>query len=184
MTDRFLPFFPMFPKIGRLSREIVVTEKLDGTNASICITSEYFMTGSRTKWITPEDDNFGFARWAYDNKEELIAKLGCGHHYGEWWGGKIQRGYGIKEKRFSLFNTSRWADDAARPSCCSVVPILYTGLFDTKAVDLVLDVLKAYGSKAAPGFMQPEGVVVFHAQSNTLFKKTLEKDDAGKSHGA
>jgi hypothetical protein len=28
--------------------------------------------------------------------------------------------------------------------------------------------------------MQPEGVVVFHAHGNLLFKVTLEKDAAGK----
>ncbi len=32
--------FNEFPKIARLSREIVITEKLDGTNASIFIQNE------------------------------------------------------------------------------------------------------------------------------------------------
>lgn len=36
------------------------------------------------------------------------------------------------------------------------------------------------GSVASPGFMKPEGVVIYHAQANVLFKKTFEKDDAGK----
>jgi len=29
----------------------------------------------------------------------------------------------------------------------------------------------------------PEGVVVFHKHSNSLFKKTFEFDDKGKSYG-
>ncbi len=60
--------FEGFGKIARLSRECVITEKIDGTNAQICITEDgQFLTGSRTRWITPEDDNFGFsksANWA------------------------------------------------------------------------------------------------------------------------
>lgn len=74
--------FEKFPKIPRLNREIVITEKLDGTNASIEITDEgEFLVGSRNRYITPESDNYGFARWAYANKEELL-KLGPGRNGG------------------------------------------------------------------------------------------------------
>src|SRR5436305_1822690 len=98
--------FNAFPKIARLNRECVITEKIDGTNASILIDEDgVVMAGSRTRWITPENDNFGFAKWVEANKSELM-KLGVGHHFGEWWGSGIQRGYGLTkgEKRFSLFN--------------------------------------------------------------------------------
>src|SRR5882724_293770 len=101
--------FTEFNKIARLSRNCVVTEKLDGTNASIVIgEAGEFLVGSRTRWITPEDDNYGFARWAHTHKEELLT-LGPGQHFGEWWGNGIQRKYGLSEKRFSLFNTARWS---------------------------------------------------------------------------
>lgn len=53
------------------------------------------MPNSRTRWITPEDDNYGFAKWANENKEELL-KLGIGQHFGEWWGSGIQRGYNLQ----------------------------------------------------------------------------------------
>jgi hypothetical protein len=36
------------------------------------------------------------------------------------------------------------------------------------------------GSKAAPGFMKPEGIVVFHVAGNVGFKKTIEKDEEPK----
>lgn len=36
--------------------------------------------------------------------------------------------------------------------------------------------LAVNGSYAAPGFMNPKGVVVFHAANGTLFKKTLGGD--------
>jgi hypothetical protein len=172
--------FVEFNKIPRLSRDCVITEKIDGTNANVTITEAgEFLIGSRTRWITPENDNHGFAKWATTNKEELL-KLGPGSHFGEWWGLGIQRSYGMKEKRFSLFNTARWSDPAVRPTCCSVVPVLYTGIFDTDAVKDVLDNLARYGSLAAPGFLKPEGVVIWHEAARMYFKKTLERDDAPK----
>lgn len=173
--------FPEMQKIPRLSRDCVITEKLDGTNASIYISDTgEFLTGSRTRWITPEDDNYGFSRWAHVNQEELM-RLGPGHHFGEWWGLGIQRNYGLKEKRFSLFNTHRWSDElGARPACCDVVPVLYHGVFNTREVWLAIDDLTAQGSFAAPGFMKPEGVVIYHEASKQLFKKTIEKDDKPK----
>ena len=173
--------FRKFEKIARLSREIVVTEKIDGTNGLIAIGEDgEFQVGSRNQWITPEKDNAGFARWAYAHKNELM-QLGAGVHYGEWWGQGIQRGYGLKEKRFSLFNTSRWSDDTVRPACCHVVPVLYTGMFDTTKIEAVLEHLSYYGSIAAPGFMKPEGVVIFHTAGNLYFKKTIEGDESPKS---
>ena len=169
-----------FPKMARYSREVIVTEKIDGTNAQILITEDgEFFTGSRTRWITPENDNFGFSRWAHEHKDELMA-LGPGRHFGEWWGSGIQRGYNLPkgEKRFSLFNVSRWENE--RPACCHVVPILWRGLFDDFKVDAVMFDLKTSGSVAAPGFMNPEGIVIFHTKGNIGFKKTFEKDETGK----
>jgi hypothetical protein len=56
------------------------------------------------------------------------------------------------------------------------VPTLYIGDFSTDKVDAALELLRTGGSVAAPGFMQPEGVVVFHAQSRSLYKVTLGDD--------
>ena len=172
--------FKSFVKIARLSRDVVVTEKIDGTNGVVAIGEDgEFSVGSRSRWITPENDNAGFARWAYANKDELL-KLGPGYHYGEWWGLGIQRGYNMKEKHWSLFNVSRWEDDAARPACCGVVPVLFRGPFDTAIIDNILNNLKNEGSVAAPGFMRPEGVVVFHTAAGYMFKKTIERDEYHK----
>lgn len=189
--------FIKFPKIARFSREIIVTEKIDGTNACVFIGEDgTFFVGSRTRWITPEQDNHGFAKWAYANKDELMT-LGVGRHFGEWWGSGIQRGYGLTEKRFSLFNVQRWALHGTEPqripmadpriekwqdvlpACCGLVPVLYGGPFDTAAVDGALDTLKC-GSIAAPGFGNPEGIIVFHTAANIGFKKTIEKDEIPK----
>jgi hypothetical protein len=175
--------FKPFPKIARLNRECVVTEKIDGTNASIFISDDgsEFVAGSRTRWLTVDNDNFGFARWALDNEQEL-RRLGPGHHFGEWWGSGIQRGYGLPkgEKRFSLFNVSKWSDPAVRPACCHVVPELARGMDIRAATEVALNLLRGGGSVAAPGFDKPEGVVVFHTAASHLYKVTLEKDSEPK----
>jgi hypothetical protein len=168
--------FEEFPKLYRLRRPVVVTEKIDGTNAQVAFDDAGKMyVGSRNRWITPDNDNMGFARWCAGNEEEL-RKLGPGRHYGEWWGRGIQRTYGVAEKRFSLFNVQRWADAAVRPKCCELVPVLYVGEFSHRGIEGALEQLRAEGSVAAPGFMNPEGVVVFHVQSQHGYKITLGDD--------
>lgn len=206
-ADVYMPF----PKVARLSRECTITEKIDGTNgqiyvyettppAAICdrhclrIVDKHLgvKAGSKTRWLSLGDDNDGFARWVYENGDELARGLGVGRHSGEWWGCGIQRAYGQTEKRFSLFNTGRWypASPVAlmsegskaqpAPRCCGVVPVLFSGPFETELVQIALNSLRRHGSEAAPGFMRPEGVVVYHSAANIMFKKTLEKDAAPK----
>ncbi len=192
--------FTEFPKMARLSRDIIVSEKIDGTNAQILITeSGDIFYGSRTKWVTPQDDNAGFAAWAEGNKETIL-KLGAGRHFGEWWGSGIQRGYGLQkgEKRFSLFNTTRWAlygtepkqitadpriikYQEVLPEGLNLVPELWRGVFNTNHIEAVLQRLKEHGSVASPGFMRPEGIVIYHIAGNVGFKKTIEKDEVPKS---
>lgn len=213
--------FKPFPKMARLSREAVITEKLDGTNAQvvvelasdaqkaghieppyIAVVGDYvLLAGSRTKWITPgkQTDNYGFAMWVKQNAAEL-AKLGPGQHFGEWMGCGINRSYNLSERRFYLFNSSRWTPfdnlrgvyttvkdvvtgqmtEIPGPGCCYVVPVIWRGTFDTIDVLNAVGMLRSQGSFAVPGFMQPEGVVVFHPASGQMFKKTLEKDESPK----
>jgi hypothetical protein len=176
MLQKFVPF----QKIPRISRDIIVTEKIDGTNAVVHVDDHGAVTaGSRSRWLTQLNDNFGFAKWVSDNENEL-RELGEGYHYGEWWGSGIQRGYGLTkgEKRFSLFNVSRWCDNS--PDCCSVVPTLYEGEFRTESIEYALYNLCATGSHAAPGFRNPEGIVIYHTGANFCFKKTFERDGKGK----
>lgn len=205
----------------RLNREVVVTEKIDGTNAQVYIeqTTATFaalyaasilavkpdaanpqsvmamMAGSRSRWLTRQTDNFGFAKFVQENADSLF-DLGPGRHFGEWWGSGIQRGYDLPkgEKRFSLFNVGRWYDprdvhhewidpgSMPAPSCCHVVPIL--GRFPFMAggcIEECVTVLRNLGSAAAKGYYKPEGIVVFHTAANSCFKVTLEKDEKPKS---
>lgn len=196
--------FEPFQKIARLRRDCVITEKIDGTNAQIYIVttmevaepkaiaswllpqggSTHMFAGSRGRWITPTDDNFGFAKWVKKNAETL-SLLGPGRHFGEWWGQGVQRGYGQNRKIFSLFNTGRWSiADGPPPPCCSIVPVIYRGLFDTKVVDNSILYLTKYGSVAAPGFMNPEGLVIYHFANQSYFKQTIEKDASPKGQAA
>jgi len=173
--------FIKFDKIARLSRNCIITEKIDGTNAQIFIGEDgEFLTGSRTRWITPgkQTDNAGFSGWANEHKDELM-QLGPGRHFGEWWGAGIQRRYGLEEKRFSLFNTGRWTNENT-PECCHVVPILYSGPFTTYKITETIQGLEKFGSQAAPGFMNPEGIVIWNEAASMFFKKTIKNDEKPK----
>ena len=252
--------FSEFKKIPRLNRDIIITEKIDGTNAqifidelpgtpgerdgdAICVTGGFRLrAGQRTRWATPERDNAGFAKWAFANAEELVNLLGIGRHFGEWWGAGVQRTYGLKEKRFSLFNVSRYGQvtEYLDPRCVSkppsgvsygptiglmewyqtpppeaikhqtlkgekvcacrdarpatlttiggvqieAVPVLYRGPWFTDvmvwAPGLMLNEMRTGGSLAVPGYMDPEGIVVFHEASGTLFKATCKDDEKPK----
>jgi hypothetical protein len=177
------PQFEAFASIPRLFREVVVSEKIDGTNAQITILpDDRVLAGSRSRFITCEDDNFGFAKWVKKNEDELRKGLGYGIHYGEWFGSGIQRGYGLTngEKRFALFNAARWTDDV-RPKCCHVVPVLWTGILCSTTIKEIADKLLADGSVAVPGFTKPEGIVVYHTKSRQLYKYTFDKNDGHKS---
>lgn len=196
--------FERFPSLTRFSQGWTVTEKLDGTNAQILITEGNLLTegefkqrlgdkdglsifaGSRNRMITPAADNNGFARFVSDNAKDLVEALGEGRHFGEWWGQGIQRHYGLKEKRFSLFNVARWIgpkQGGKLPDRVDVVPhmILNDYIGDTSSTfESIMNELKTDGSHAAPGFMNPEGIVMHHRASGTTFKKTFDYDEAGK----
>lgn len=242
--------FHEWPKISRLNRDIIITEKIDGTNAAIGIIETVGTTGggpdyevlsrhyhvyaqSRSRIITPASDNMGFARWVEQHSQTLIETLGPGLHFGEWWGVGIQRGYDLSERRFSLFNTEKWEDNEdgklalsrARTMGCAIyaVPVLYKGPWtgvlgyidgpmtevasavgegpvwldpETQtdwseikgqpnprpryAPNFILEFLKRVGSQASAGYMNPEGICVFHRASGTILKATIENDEKHK----
>lgn len=70
------------------------------------------------------------------------------------------------------------------------VPVLYRGSWHLErlstldhgmwAPDWALNMLATAGSAAAPGFMDPEGIVVFHEASGQLFKATIKGDEKPK----
>jgi hypothetical protein len=184
--------FQAWPKTPRLFRSITVTEKIDGTNACVVFTPDgdggyVYAAQSRNRLITPEADNAGFAAWVYENHAALFEKLGYGRHYGEWWGQKIGRKYDMAHRVFSLFNTDMWSvkvgDGFSYPIGGAVlthVPVLYRGEFAECRIIAALKDLRENGSFAAPGFMNPEGLCVYHSQTRSVFKVTLDNQDRGK----
>lgn len=186
--------FEAFPKIPRMNRLMTVTEKIDGTNGAVIVEDRdgelVVSAQSRNRLITPEQDNFGFARWVHEHAAELGTTLGEGRHFGEWWGSGIQRGYGLTkgDKRFSLFNTARWGDGALDESAVpglGVVPVLELDIpFDTTTVRWHIADLMTFGSKAAPGFMDPEGVIVWHHAARSMMKVTCKGDEQPKGANA
>lgn len=196
--------FQSWPKIPRHNKALTVTitEKIDGTNGQIFIfpfsqmttqvapyvlhsfsaggTAYCMVAGSRSRYLLPEkgEDNFGFAQWVLDNKEDL-SHLGQGRHYGEWYGMGIQRTYGLSERRFALFNTARWSEEEwnEKPFCCDVVPIIYRGELDRTTVKWVMHRLKAFGSIAVDEFMNPEGIVIYNHTLKVSTKLTFEHVD-------
>ena len=175
--------FQEFPKITRfLEQDVVVTEKIDGTNGLIWVSEDgsTLRAGSRTRWITPEDDNYGFARWVQENTEGLL-RLGPGYHYGEWWGRGIQRNYGMDKKVFSLFNSHRWWHHAERPECCDVVPIIYEGPM-TESLWEALQITEQpsqAASKYGVEFNNIEGYMMYFTKAKLYFKVPFEKGAKG-----
>jgi hypothetical protein len=180
--------FQSFRSLERVETTVTLTEKIDGTNAQICIWQEpsgdmQLMTCSRNRIITPEDDNHGFAKWAYNHKEKLQTFLGEGRHFGEWCGGSIARGYGLKNKCFALFNSARWSEIREKSTIdeiCSV-PVLYNDIYYEGLINEQMDFLKKEGSQFARGFMNPEGIVIYWHRLNVMMKKTYPEVKIKKS---
>lgn len=220
--------WPKIPRLG--NETVQVTEKIDGTNAAVIIlpyhvdhepliqdgyakvlativddaTAEAytFATQSRKRFIKPgkNTDNAGFAGWAWDNSDKLVTTLGYGKHFGEWYGSGIQHGYGLKEKRFALFNASRWADLSdldveERPiPNLEVVPVLYDGpavedldgpsgefrYTGMNPVKQCIEFLRREGSRAVKGYMSPEGVIAYYRLARVSYKGFLHNNATAK----
>lgn len=182
------PPFEPYGKTPRWRSQVVVTEKIDGTNSLIHVPedpAQPLAVGSRNRWITPGKgtDNFGFAEWVVNN-EATMRRLGPGRHYGEWWGCGIGRGYGLTERRWSLFQAHRWPDELLRemglPANVTTVPILARGE-DPRIVEDAALALRTGGSVAAPFYAKPEGVVVALAANGFKPMKYVFENKVGPS---
>lgn len=199
--------FQSWPKTPRLFRDIVITEKVDGSNSAIII-KEYehddeggtiaqvnvdgklYSVGaqSRNRLIFPgkTTDNHGFARFVEENAEKLVELLGEGRHYGEWWGKGVQGRYHAQFKGFLLFNTEKhdglytWFHDTSIGDVLvEAMPVLYKGPYSEQKIRETLSELSTNGSVISP-FDPAEGIVVFHTQSRKVYKVTLDNNDKGK----
>jgi hypothetical protein len=173
--------FKPFPKIERLTKASMnITQKIHGTNAQVFIWADDYgvlqlKCGSRTRWITPEDDNYGFAAFVDQHRQEFIDRLGVGQHFGEWAGLGINSGEGLNKKVFVLFDFWKYLPERVLPPGCCVVPVLYQGAYSSATIDDVMNILKKNGSMLSPGFMRPEGVVI--QAFGVRYKKVFEAED-------
>jgi hypothetical protein len=179
--------FKAFPKIERIGKvNMAITQKIHGTNAQVFIYPDesgtlQLLCGSRTRWIYPGDDNYGFAAHVHAHKEEFIRKLGPGQHFGEWAGLGINSGEGLDEKVFVLFDFWKYPPERELPPKTTVVPVLYQGPMDLGVIETVMAELKANGSRLAPGFMRPEGVVI--TAMGTRYKKVFDAEETAWKKG-
>ena len=159
---------------------------------------------SRKRIITPQNDNFGFAKWVWDNADGLANLLGYGYHYGEWYGEGIQKNpLAVQGRRWALFNTWHWGAspnygrlvDADIPGL-TVVPVLHDekthGPADYMTIPHCLDTLREWGSQAT-GYKTlreshkmdyhvegPEGIIVWQRETRQRYKILLQEDDKHK----
>lgn len=161
--------FHGYPKTQRYDKlTYTISEKIDGTNAGIIVNEDpavKLIATSKNKCITPEDDNLGFAAWVQLHSAEL-RNLGPGHHFGEWYGRRINRNYGLTERKLMLFNVSRYRAhvvDSTLPEGVELetvlagdVPLMMLPQFIQESRDL----LENQGSRHVLGFKSPEGLII------------------------
>lgn len=192
--DKFEPM----RKIRRNPLTMTVTEKMDGSNASIHIFENpvtlaegviptanllnyTIVTASRKRWISPNDvggkgaDNYGFAHWVRERAAELVELLGPGSHFGEWCGPGIQKNrHGLNEKKFFLFNTHRWKIPSVRnpnwPDWLGVVPLLYQGGYDENQIEYIMQHFSFSTGN-------PEGIMVYCPEADHYRKVTFEHSE-------
>ncbi len=187
----------------RENKSKTITEKIDGTNACIVAQNGKVTAQSRKRIITPDDDNFGFAKWVYDNAGALLDTLGYGYHYGEWYGEGIQKNpLGIEGKRFALFHATKYTEangyDLSRVDNLETVPLLHHGQCNVWTIPDIVQDLETYGSRVQgaktevitgyiPGMdnEQPyaytkaakaEGIIIWNNETKTRTKLLLEND--------
>jgi hypothetical protein len=97
--------------IEELNQPIFCSVKIHGTNAAIGINGKEVWAQSRSRIITPSDDNMGFARWVEGHKEWLLERYEYAGLtddiliFGEFAGKGIQQKVGVSnlEKFFYIF---------------------------------------------------------------------------------
>lgn len=129
------------------------TVKLHGTNAGIRRQNGEFTAQGRSRELTLEDDNYGFAKWLHDNLKDdtfkneinqMFDRVATQHDpstpitiYGEWCGKGIQKKVAVSEldKRFVIFGAAIGdqyqpiSQSINMPSFDSVDNILDAGVF-------------------------------------------------------
>lgn len=226
LVDDTMGEFKSWGSTPRFHKGLHITEKIDGTNAGVSIqgfskgegkfdpgngrfvegeTMDYVVRAqSRKRIITPDNDNYDFAKWVWENAEGLANILGFGYHYGEWYGEGIQKNpLAVQGRRFALFNTWHWAakGNVERLRGSGIpglthVPVLHDetrdGPADYMTIPAIIKGLQAGGSRAdgyktLPNAYKmdfyvegPEGIIVWQRETKQRYKILLHEDDKHK----
>lgn len=176
-TEQESYMFKKWPKIARYTKPMRghITEKMDGSNACI-IVQDGKVVGcqSRKRIITPDEDNFGFARWVYNNANYLKG-LGDGYHYGEWCGPKINGNrHNLDMNTFFLFSWYR-EEELGRPvDNLEYVRLLHEGDIDPDTVTTAMEDLLFI---SAHEDYIPEGIVIYYSDYKFHLKHTYENPE-------
>jgi len=187
VSESVVPQFKAYPKTRRLTDVYAfISEKIDGTNGVLFVDGSRVVAGSRSKWLVDDGskswDNHGFGAWVKEN-EVILSQLPDGFHYGEWYGRGINRNYGLKDRRFMLFNRMRYLELLElMPSLYKVLE-LETILSQINIMDVQAqlaihkrELMHESGSRHVRGFKRPEGVMVRIPAADKVFKVVWDKD--------
>lgn len=172
--------FEAWPKIPRHKGvQVVITEKIDGTNACLVVENNKIIgCQSRNRIIDRHSDNAGFANWAFDNEERIVNLLGEGRHFGEWAGPNIQQNkLNLDRKHFFLFNSYLWYEKLnvhEDHGEIKSVPLLYNGDYQDGLIEDIMNRLKYNDFPHQTGYMKPEGIIIFYPQMKSYEKLTFE----------
>ena len=108
---------------------------------------------------------------------ERAARFRPGRHFGEWYGRGIQRGHGLQDRRFALFNRTDGPRSARRAAAS-----FQSSQRERWALTLCRNASKRCVRRKSrrPGFTRPEGIVIYHHASGGMFKVLLENDELPK----
>jgi RNA ligase (TIGR02306 family) len=168
-----------FPDLIAPGEEVVVTEKIHGTNSRIGVVGGELMAGSRSvRRACPEQlmDSVYWGPSAIPGVKEMLCDLSQGHYqvilFGEIYGSKVQNlNYGRSGtsgfQAFDLMLDGKYADWDDFSAICHrygipVVPVLYRGDFDLATIKALSE-----GDTTLGGGHIREGVVVKPALERT-----------------
>jgi len=167
--------FEPWPKIPRaILGDVVVTEKIDGTNACVIVQDGVIVgiqSRKRMLNVGKENDNYGFASYVVQNMDKFL-ELGEGKHFGEWAGLGIQKNpHNLDAKYFFLFNTRRWGEHHLPPEGIRVVKVLHQGEYTHDTIDRIMNELKDFSTLHE---YTAEGIVVYFPRLDAMEKHTFQ----------
>lgn len=198
--------FEEFPKIPRFKREVVITEKIDGTNAQInlvALDTPELLNAAKVNHETgfvlrifPGEENGDSAVALMAGSRNRWLKVGADNfgfagwvlaHSDELKALGLGRHYG---EWWGLGIQRRYDQDRKRFSLFNVARwnpenpnrpaccdvVPILARGESVNDDDVMARLALFGSVVAPGFKKPEGIVIWHSASRQMYKRTFEQD--------